>query len=64
MEFPAEPEKRAFFSSFMARATELIETNGIKPNPTEVSHGLEAIPAGWKRLRVSQLGMPRMSPRS
>lgn len=53
MKFPDEPEKRAFLANFIARAGELVETYKIKPNPVEVRHGLESIPEGWKRLRVS-----------
>jgi hypothetical protein len=53
MKFPAEPEKRAWLADFASTATEMIETYGIKPNPVEVGQGLEAIPEGLKRLRVS-----------
>lgn len=53
MKFPAEPEKRAWLADFAATATEMIETYGIRPNPVEVGHGLEAIPEGLKKLRVS-----------
>lgn len=52
MSFPAEPEKRAFLSKFAGIATELIEKNGIKPNPLEISKGMESLPAGWVKLRV------------
>lgn len=45
------------------RATELISTYGIKANPVEVLEGLEAMPAGWDRLRVSDHDLKRSARR-